>query len=255
MNLFPRNNKTTLGVLLLVVFLLFVDRFSNRAISQVTRSLAAPVIQVGGVISRTIFGDYFSTRAGLQSTVSTQRLQIKKLEEKEYVTQSLQDENTSLRALLHLPEKDRTVTVEVSSSLLASPYGTFQISIGSGTSPSIKNNDLVLSSEGFVIGRVSEVGTHTSNVRMLFAPDNKIEAVSGTAAFTLQGAGAGVSRAELPRGIPLKEGDTVLSPELHFRPVGIIGNISTDTGGASSRVLVRLPLSLTTLRFVTVVSQ
>jgi cell shape-determining protein MreC len=161
---------------------------------------------------------------------------------------ALQQENTQLRALVHLAQATSGVTVPVVSSLTASPYGTFLI--GGGSAAGIGQGDLVLTAEGYAIGRISAIQSGMGIVAEFLAPGNSFDATVHGASITVEGEGGGNGRAEVPRAVPVAIGDIVTVAALGQRPVAIVGGVASTTASASQTVYFQLPANRVALQYV-----
>lgn len=198
----------------------------------------------------------FTTRAALESQNRSLVEQLAQFEERAGGYDALKAENEQLRALAHLVEgsggaASTGVTAPVVSSVQSSPYGTFLI--GAGAADGITRGSYVITSGGFVVGLVSDMGPHTAVVAELFAPNTSLNATVGGAAIAAHGSGGGNARAQVPRGLSIVVGDPVLSPELGQRPIGIVGNIASSSASASQDVSISLPVNLASLVYVYII--
>ncbi|NBV77122.1 hypothetical protein EBR66_03105 [bacterium] len=249
----PQNNTRLIVTLTVVSVILTVNAFSNHLVSRAVQRIFEPLSYTASIIARLSFGDYVSSRSALLEENQTLRERIAQLDQESRALPILREQYASLSRQLRLPLRDRELTAEVTSHILASPYGTFTINAGTETHPAFQIGDLVLSAEGFVVGTIAQKGATISTVRMALSPGEKHAAVINDTSVTVEGNGRAVGEAHAPREMKIHEGDMVLVPEFRFRPIGIVGSVSPDDSGASQDVLIRLPLSLTTLRYVSIV--
>lgn len=169
----------------LIVILIF-SPFSTYFIS-----LSSNVVStIDRVISRP-FTFFLSERDSLSDWVETYKENEKlknslyALEEKANKLDSLQDENTQLRQLLELKEKD-TNTVKITSEVIARTPSAWksELTIDKGTASDITNSMIAVSNGG-VIGAVTKVSTDSSVVTLLSNEKNssqisvKIQTESG----------------------------------------------------------------------------
>ena len=236
-----------------VVLIFLVDILSGGALRALVRTGVRPIWGAGsGIVSGIFNSGFFSTRRALERENALLREQLTQSEARAAGYQALKDEHEALQGLLHVVQGARGITAPIISSLSSSPYGTFMI--GAGPSDGIALGDLVLagdsSSSGFAIGRISDVRNHTSLVTELFAPNVSTLAVIGGAETTVTGQGGGNARAEVPRDIPVAAGDTVRSPLVGGRPIGLVGAVHADPASASQQVYIGLPVGLSALQFV-----
>ena len=256
MNSYRQNkspNTRLWAATLLVVFLFVVDLFSGGKIHNELRAGAAygsnALSQTGSAITGSGF---FSSRASLEAQNRALLDQVALYEERAAGFEALRSENDQLRALTHLAQTVQGVTAPIVSSVISSPYGTFLI--GAGAADGVAKGSLVLTSGGFVVGTVSDVGTHTSTVLETFAPGTSLKAIIRGTAVSVAGSGEGNAQASVPRGVPIAVGDAVISPEMGERPLGIVGGVASSSAQATQDIYIRLPVNLGGLQFVYVLS-
>lgn len=230
----------------LVALVLGADVVSGGFIREQVRAASAVVASWARSASASVSLERLFFWRPSESGVSSQEFAL--LSERAAEAEALRRENDELRQLVHLAANTPGTTAPVVSSLHASPYGTFLIQVGADDRVGV--GDLVLSSGGFVIGRVQSAGFGTALVAELLAPGASLEATLNGASITLEGDGSGRGRTQAPRGLAVSVGDTVVAPTLGQRPVGVVGAIASSSAGAAQEVYVRLPSGLSGLRFV-----
>jgi len=237
---------------LVVVVVLVIDVISGGMIRAKLRTFGAVLWQTSSGIHGTIFNSgYFASHRALADENTMLREQLARAEERAAAYSVLKDENDGLRALEQVVRTERGVTAPIVSSLIASPYGTFLIGAGAND---VHPGDLVLTDAGFVAGTVSDVGSRTSLVNQTFAADASIDVRIAGASVVASGYGGGNARAILPRDITVKVGDAVVAPAYGGRAVGVVGNVRSDPANADQTVYIRIPVNLSSLRFVYVVT-
>lgn len=226
---------------------------SLRALARIGASgLWASVLPAEDAI---VNSGLFSTKRALEAENKELERKLIELEWRVNGLKVLEEENKSLRALLHLVEGTPGITAPVVSSFRTSPYGTFFVRAGEDDGIRV-GHVVIAGTEGigsFAIGRVAEVQSVLSLVESLFAPGSETDGVSGEVAMTLRGRGGGEARADIPRDAKIEVGDIVFSAESGGKAVGIVRLVELDTGGAFQRVYVGLPFSLATLQYVYIV--
>lgn len=236
---------------LLVIALVAADAGSGGAVRRIVRESGA---SASGFASRMLRGvsesGVFASRRSLEERAASLEAEASRLRPLAAAAPVLQAENDQLRALVRLAEPGG-VTAPVVSSVLSSPYGTFVI--GAGAQEGIVPGAVVVGADGYAIGVVSDVSPHRATVREALAPDAKTEAVIGGIAAVLTGSGGGNGRAPLPRDAAVSPGELAFAPALGQRPVGIVGAIASSSASATQEAYVRLPVNLSSLRYVYVI--
>ncbi len=255
MNSYRRNEsrRRLAAVSALVIFLFAADVISGGKIRGEIRAGASLVSGWGGGAVHALVGSgVFSTRASLEAQNQSLVEEVSQLEEQAAAYTVVQNENQQLQSIVHLAQTSPGVTAPVVSSLLASPYATFLI--GAGSADGITINSLVETQDGFVVGTVSNVGSHTALVTELFAPGATTEGIVDGTAVSIQGDGGGNAHTQVPHGIIIAPGDAVVAPTLGEQAIGIVGNVASSSASASQEVFIRLPTNLLSLQFVYVIS-
>jgi cell shape-determining protein MreC len=249
-----RHGSRWLLVVTIVILAVFaVDIASHGLVRASVRTAGSVIWRVGSGFGHAVFDNgYFTTHAKLAEENDALRAEIASYQAAGAESTVLADENAQLRAMLHLESHDAGVAAPVVSSYRASPYGTF--TIGTGTKAGVANGSLVLTSGGFVLGRVVDAGSETSLVQMIFAPGSRIDVVVKDAAVTASGRGGGNARAAIPRAIHVDTGEPVIAPELGQRPVGLVASVAEDAGGADQIAYISLPINISTIRYVYVIT-
>jgi len=257
MNLYRRTNtgskRRLIAMTLLVIVLFVFDILSGGKVRALAQSATANISTTSArLFSDLKYSGLFSTRAHLAAQNQALESRVAHYQEQAAAYQALKQENAQLQTLAHLAQDNTGTTTPIVSSPRSSPYGTFLI--GAGSADNIKHNALVLTDDGFAIGRVTDVSTHTALVSALFAPDSKINALVGGTSVIFTGQGGDNARAQVPRGVAVSVGDIITSRSVSGRPIGIVGKVESNPADAYSVVLMRLPQNTSSLRFVFVLS-
>ena len=256
MNSYRQNkspHKRLLALTVLVIFLFLLDVLTGGSIRHRLRGGAVVLGEWSRRVGTGIAGTgILKTRVSLEAQNRSLTEELAQFEERAGGYEALRSENEQLRAFVRLvensPSGTQGVTAPVVSSVRTSPYGTFLI--GAGEAEGIVRGSFVLTSGGFVVGTVSDIGAHTAVVAEIFAPGASVEAIAGGAAFSAVGSGGGNARAKVPRALTIQVNEPVMAPELGQRPIGIVGNIASSSASASQDVFIVLPVNLSSLRYV-----
>ena len=247
------NRRRLIVATVLVAFLFAADLVSGGALRHLVRSAAATLSRsVSTVVGNIAGSGLFTSRASLEAQNQALANELSSLRQRGAAFSALEAENQQLRGLARLAQTSPGVTAPVVSSVISSPYGTFLI--GAGTSDGVHTGGLVLTAGGFVVGKISDAGAHVSTVSEIFSPNTSFNALIAGTPTIVTGSGGGNAHAELPRGAHVEVGDTVVSPELGQRQVGVVGAVASSSAQATQDVYMSLPVSLGSLQFVYVVS-
>ena len=234
----------------LIIALLLIDAISGGGIRHPVRTLAARIWQGIEAVRGTVAeSGFFSSRRVLARENAALRQELALSREDAAAYAVLRVENRELRAHLSLSEREGGAPAPIVSSVISSPYGTFLIGIGAA---SVREGDLALTADGFVVGTVSDPGERVSTVRESLAPGSTLEALIGASPARVEGRGGGNARASLPRAATVTVGDAVTVPAYGGRAVGVVGAVESSPAAADQTVYIHLPISLGALRYVLV---
>ena len=258
MNLYRQNTKQSKRKLyaatILAIVLFLGDLLSGGSVRSLVHGITSSVWSVGTTAGHAISqSGFFNSRASLATTNQSLQKQVAQYQQDAAAYTALQSENKSLRALVHLAATTPGVTAPITSSTNASPYGTFLI--GAGAAQGVKVGSLVVTSDTFVVGKVTSVENNQSTVTELFAPHSTVAAKIDTSDVVLEGWGGGNARTTVLHGVTVAVGDPVVVPSFGGRSVGVVGKVIEDPSSASVVVLVYLPVNLSSLDYVYVVNQ
>lgn len=237
----------------LVVVIFVVDLASGGSLRHASQGAAAAISNtVIRTFSALKYSGFFRTRATLAAQNRLLQTQVEAYQTQSLIYKALQEENAQLAAMAHMAQGNVGITVPVLSSFRSSPYGTFLI--GGGSVEDVKLNDLVLTEDGFVVGNITNVNTHTALVSEVLGSGKTVDGLVAGSASSFTGTGGGNARAQIGRGVALAVGDVVTSPTAGARPIGIVGHIESGPASAYSTVYIRLPANIESLRYVFVLT-
>ncbi len=248
----PRGRSKLLFATVLILCVFGLDALLGGPFRNFVRSVAGGMWNVSEHARVSVAGSgFFARNSTLASENEALKRELASVRERAAAYGALREENESLRALLRFTQASQGVTAPVVSSYHASPYGTFLVA--AGANDAIAPGDIVLSETGYAIGRVADVGTTHTLVKATFHSGAAIDVVLGNAAVTAAGEGSGNARVNVPRGIDVQVGDTVLAPTFAGHPVGIVGKVEEVSTTAEQKVFIVLPVNLSTIRFVYII--
>lgn len=245
--------RSMLVYALFVLIIFATDYFSGSIIRSYVRSGSASVQSLGASAYSVFDSGYFASHSSLVRENQELREELRSRIDRDALVSSLDDELALLKSALQTSENSEGRTVPVRSSLRSSPFGTFLI--GAGSAEGVQIGDRVHTLQGLLLGTVVSVSNDTASVKMLFSAESEQEVVTNDIAFRAFGRGAGRARAEVNRDARISEGDVVYAPEISEAPAGVVGKVETDVSSALKVVHIHLPVELTTLRYVYVVSE
>ena len=260
MILSPRNEKKRTRRLLIiatgvVVLALAFDWVSGGTLRGLVRFMSTVAWSSSSRMLSSVAGSgLFSNVRALHAENEALKQEISRLQVQTASYESLAEENTALREIVHLAEGSAGLTAPIVSSTRSSPYGTFMV--GAGSAEGVVEGNIVVVGErgsGIVIGEVDDVHEHVSLVTEVFAPGTSIEGSLRGIPTTFEGQGGGNARTKISQELEVEVGDTVTSPAFGGRLVGVVGAIASDPTNAYQSVYIRTPVNLSELRFVYVI--
>jgi len=168
----------------------------------------------------------------------------------------LAEENAQLRGLMGQTPVASGALGTVLSGPGFAPYDT--LVVDAGKNAGIEEGDRVFIGENVIIGRVSAVYAHSSQVVLLSSPGEKSDVVlfggtSGDSVVTAIGRGGGSFEILIPRDIVIATG----TPVFALGTSRIIATVEGSEGNANDpfkKLLLRTPINPQSIRFVRIVS-
>jgi len=167
----------------------------------------------------------------------------------------LEEEN---RVLKNLPQKSgatSTVVVGVLALPDSTPYDT--LLIDQGRNKGINIDDEVFLTPTMPIGKVSQVYSGTSLIRLYSSPGESYTIFIGPKKVVGKafGLGSGNFQVILARGAEVVKGDIVTLPGISSHTFGIVESLRETESGTFMEILFRNPFSFNELRILSVVLQ
>jgi len=235
-------------VTLLALLIVLLNMATSGKVAALVRDAISPVSNIGARIGSAFTdNEYLSTRGSLESQISALQDEVQSDQLQAAAFQAVEQQNASLSALTHLAQTSPGLAAPITSSIISSPYGTF--TIGAGTADNVAQGSLVLTSDGFVIGKVAQVQAHQSLVEEVFAPGVQTPVSIDGAAAVASGQG-GEAQAEVPHGVNVSQNDPVVAPSYEGKPIGIVQYVDSNPANAQSAVYIALPVSLSSIQYV-----
>jgi len=165
----------------------------------------------------------------------------------------LAEENRELKERLGRGETPiNRVLAVVLSRPDQTPYDT--LIIDAGTRDGVAVGDRVAAYETVILGTILVAYESTSLVKLFSSPDEEIEITIGEeyVPAVARGIGGGNFEASLPRGLSVREGDTVSFPSISTEIAGVVEKIKVQSADAFQSILFKIPVNLYELRYVEV---
>lgn len=227
-------------------------------------------------IKETVGADFGTAALSMSASaiegVSDAKILNSKRELKKHISalEQVAEENKALKLELDILKAENATLKDVlgrdvieSPSILArvtavpnrTPYDT--LLIDAGENQGIKMGDRVLYFNSIALGEIVEVYANSSRVRLYTTPGVVTPAVlSSSSQFVeLHGRGGGNFEVELPRDFEISDTETVILPGLHSYTIGTLLRSISDPRDPFKRVVLKSPVSISTLDWVEVISQ
>lgn len=191
---------------------------------------------IGGNVS--LFGNNLLNLGSLQSENAALSEQNNRLKAEIALMKEIEEENASLRTEIDFVRRGKFVyeAAEVTSYDPSSLRG--MVTINKGSADGLKTG-MAATSEGYLVGRISEVSEHSAKIQIITDPTSAIPvaiqntSVNGIAKGEL---GSGLTMEKIPQGEEVKVGQTIITSGLGGEiPRGIIiGEIEGITSQENS---------------------
>lgn len=163
------------------------------------------------------------------------------------------EDNDYLRGLLgRIGEKELPIVGEVIFLPNFIPHQTLLIDVGENNlTKSLQIGDLAIVEDFVLIGRVAEVGSWFSKIRLLSAEEGLSVVIGAKNVPALAvGAGAGNFSISLPKDTAISVGDRVVSPLHDNLLIGIVRHIEKNPSQPNQTILVKTPVNLWQLKWL-----
>ena len=162
----------------------------------------------------------------------------------------LKERIVMLEGLLGREHNEQRIVANVLAGPPRSPYDTLIIDVGEDYG--IVLDDRIVYAGSWEVGKIIEVYTHSSKLKLSSAPGEKISVHLGTTTVPViaLGRGMGNFEARVPRGTQISEGDEVITSDNLV--LGTIRAVLQDDALPYIRVLFLTPFNITEMRTVEV---
>jgi len=252
-----KNNQKTIKIIiiLIIVFSLsFIFRL-DVLLSKTAHSIATPIWQTKIFLGEKIqsYSFFITSKKNLLKENNQLKGELFVFKGDLIQKEALLAENLALKEALSRVVKKTSILAVVLAKPNRSPYDTMVLDIGENAG--VIKGDLVEAFEGVIIGKIEEVFSGSSKVRLFSSAGVKTEVIIGEENIytTATGLGGGNFTTSLPRGVAIEEGDYILLPNINSQVLGIVGKIIANPEDSFQRILFKLPLNLSQLKWVKII--
>jgi len=234
--------------IIIVIYLTAPQIFPGKILD-----LAKPLLLLGDPLKENL-GDaksLLSSKSSLVISIREMEEELRALKSDQFKLSILEKENEELKSLLGRESDEKIVLGRILSKGLNSPHNTLIIDLGVKF---VQKNNPVLTEQDILIGFIDEVYKNTSKVRLLSAPGAKYPVEIGDNNIVAEASGKGGGNFEivLPRGVDIKIGDAIISPNLDIEILGIVEWIDTRPQNSFQKIMFKSPVNINELKWVTV---
>ena len=230
------------GIVLLgctVIFWVHIRLFLSPVMFSLSNGLFSIKITIADTYNS--FHSWFSTKSTLENTINLLEAENNAMENE------IAKKDALIASYDNVYKTNTTVTASTLEvfplfSPLASLYGSFLIS--KGFSSEIVEGLIVYGSGYIPLGKVTKVGTHTSEVQLLSASGNELEGIvvgssTDKVILRLTGMGGGDYSALLPKEVEIELGAVVMWKENPKMKLGTVVLIDNTPQAIAQKLLIR----------------
>lgn len=243
-------------VIIIVVLAAAVFAGSKRFLPPILTEIGTPLWKGQQTMLQSItrFAEGLKTKGSIGFELDRLREENKRLRLENTSAQRLEEENKELREIMGRREDERRMLAAVLARPRVAAYDILIIDLGSEAG--VRRGDEVLAVGNVAIGTVEEVYKRASRVA-LYSKAGRVTLVRieglGSLEVEALGAGGGNFEVHVPRGVDVREGDSVLLPAGRTRTFGVVERIEFKESDAFARVLFKSSINSNELRWVEVV--
>jgi rod shape-determining protein MreC len=252
-----RNSKKLFGRLFVGVGLLFVCLLAlwlfPHTLSGMAHGVGGPfwkfkrgVVYTSGVVVK-----FFGSKISLSKENIWLKEQLAQKEAQIAASDLIKQENTLLKESMGRRIDGNLVLATVLTRPPQSPYDTIVLDVGENDG--ISKDDLVFAGD-VLIGKISELFGNSSQVLLFSSAGQKFEVLVGvnSTSAEAEGRGGGNFIIKIPRGVEIKEGDSIIAPSISSYVFGKISKIELAPNDSFQSVYFDRGINLNELRFVEV---
>ncbi len=239
----------------IALIIILLNAFAPHLLSPVVHAADSPLSHSRNVVSGGIGGffELLKSKQALVAENNTLRQEIATYNALEAERRALNDENIALKALCGSGEVPKDIVLaQILSKPGYSPYDTIVVDVGSADG--VKVGNFVIVDHTVVIGEVTSVFAHTSNVVLYSSADQKVDVFIGPKALETSavGKGGGSFEIKLPRNADVHEGDAITLAKHPTHVFGTIMSITSSETDSFEEILFRSAVDINQVRYVTI---
>jgi cell shape-determining protein MreC len=249
-----RQESFVLGAFLVVLLVYLYAPKVFITVADITSTLSRPLFSLFGALEepKKDWQALFLQKKELLNSYGALEKQVATKEAEADLTQILLKERKEIGVVGLGAKEDISGEAQVLSLSGSSLYGTLLISLSQGKA---KTGDLVISSSGFLLGRIVSGDGRILRLRLFSVPGEKlpVRIGEGGQTFIATGVGSGNFLIEAPREAGITSGDTVIAPLFVRLPVGVVEYTDQNPTSPTQMVRFQHPENIRTLENVSII--
>ena len=240
----PPSLSKTYGFIIFLIIAVLIVYFANP---EILSPISFPFIQTGrGMQNQSSnFLSFFTSRKTLSDKIDglmreNEELKLANALMRETVREYEFSKNNADRS---------SKVVKITSQAPISPYDT--IMINKGAQDGVAEGQKAIAYGSIILGKVENINNNGSAIKLLSYPGLKTEGYLESLSLNvvLEGIGGGAIRFSVPKGVEIKNGDSVFSSESAYL-IGQVEYINQSESEPLQEIFIRAPINLKNLRFL-----
>lgn len=246
-----RSGLSIVTAVVLVVFLVGVNFLWPNLFPGLFSAIAAPYWRAGFAVET---GGLDSLSALLNENQRLKRL-LAEAEVRLLAISAVEDENIYIKKSFGLASSTRGVLAAVLKTPPSSLYD--ELIIDGGRDFGFSTTSLVYAPGRILIGRIEEVLSETSRVRLFSSPGQTLDVLIGSSRIpaVASGRGGGQFEAELPKSLRPMTGDYVFIASPEDPPFGKIVEVVSDPASPFQKILFAPSVNIYNMSWVLIVNR
>lgn len=252
-----RGNKYTVVIrgvfIVMALFLILGAGAARERIAGVLYTVTAPLFSVEQSVREGMSGRlvlFRSKQALLEENKALKERNVFLMAEA-YTLLIVRKENEELKEILDRRVPDRRVLLaRARAGPGRSPYGT--LLLDKGGADGVRVGDIATVYGDIALGVIDRAYEGSSIVKLFSSPGEETDALlgEGNVPIRAEGMGGGNFKARVPKGVVVKEGDSVVSPVLEVPLLGIVGSVESAPSDSFQSILFQVPINIYELKWV-----
>lgn len=251
-----KKSKRVFVVLAVIVLFVVVSSFLiskvPETLSNTVRFVGTPFWQAEIFISNHthFISNFFRSRNAVVTENDALKSELDLYREQMLDYETLKSEHAKLLAEYGREGTQNKIIATVLVRPPQTPFDTLILDVGSNEGVALE--DVVYSVGGVILGTVTDVSAHNSNVTLFSRTNLMTPAIfeRSNLSISIRGLGGGSFEAQVPQESDIVKDDILIMPTLVPSPVGVVSLVESSVKSAFKRVLIQSPTNISYTRFV-----